>query len=84
MIIKGLTFIQTCQRCPEQYDVKDYEDNQVGYVRLRWGELICKFPDVSGETIYCDNVNDIEYFESEEQKEKYLNIIADKILKEIE
>ena len=38
MIIKGLNFKKTCDACPEQYDVfKD--EKQVGYVRLRWGNL---------------------------------------------
>ena len=48
MIIEGLDFKQTCGACPEQYDVfKD--EKQVGYVRLRWGDLSCRYPDYEGD-----------------------------------
>lgn len=84
MIIKGLTFIKTCTCCPEQYNIKDNKGNQIGYIRLRWGELTCKYPDVGGEIIYCDNVdNAFGCFEYEEQRKEYLNIIADRILERI-
>ena len=85
MIIKGLNFIKTCSACPEQYDVKDEQGNIVGYVRLRYGELICKYPDVSGEVIYLKyfNYDWMGCFESDEQCKNYLSIIADKILEKI-
>lgn len=83
--IKGLEFYETCSACPEQYEVYDSNDNHVGYVRLRWGYLKCNYPDVDGETIYFVEFDDgwMGRFESEEQREKYLNNIADKILEKI-
>ena len=85
MVIKGLDFFKTCLACPEQYDVFDENENLVGYVRLRWGGLTCKYPDVGGEEIYYASVGDgwTGTFESEEQRIKYLNNIADKILEKI-
>ena len=81
MNIKGLTFVETCSACPEQYDVMDNNGNQVAYVRLRWGGLQCEVPDCWGEIIYSHGFDDgwMGCFEDEEQREKYLNIIADKI-----
>lgn len=49
MIIKGLNFIETRSACPEQYEVKDEQENMVGYVRLRYGGLTCEYSDVSVE-----------------------------------
>ena len=37
--ILGLRFNLTSIACPEQYDVFDRDDRQVGYVRLRHGRL---------------------------------------------
>ena len=52
-------FVQTCEVCPEQYDVIETKTNKlVGYVRLRWGELIATYPDVAGEIIYSHKMND--------------------------
>lgn len=55
-IINGLKFIGTCGACPEQYDViydgLDGVTYIVGYVRLRYGNLYCSFPDVGGVKIY--------------------------------
>lgn len=81
--IKGLKFACTCSGCPEQYDVFDSNDNIVGYVRLRWGELTCNYPNVDGELIYEASVGDdwCGSFKSEKQRVHYLNVIANKILK---
>ena len=81
--IKGLKFACTCSGCPEQYDVFDSNDNIVGYVRLRYGALTCQYPDIGGELIYEASVGDdwTGSFESDEQREHYLNVIANKILK---
>lgn len=86
MNIKGLNFKCTCFACPEQYDVFDNDENIVGYIRLRWGNLTCEYPDVGGELIYCANIGDgwTGGFESEEQRVLYLNNIADNILDRIE
>lgn len=86
MNIKGLEFIKTCNACPEQYDVFDKHHNIVGYVRLRWGSLICKYPNVEGELIYSDSVGEdgwVGMFDSEEQRLFYLTTIADRIIDRI-
>lgn len=86
MLIKGLDFRCTCFGCPEQYDVFDDNDNLVGYVRLRWGYLRCDYPYGGGETIYEANIGDgwCGIFESESQRMRHLNKIADKILEKID
>lgn len=79
--IGELEFIKTCDVCPEQYDVKDKDGRQVGYIRLRWGELRCDFPDCGGETIYSCNFDDdfAGCFNSEEERLIYLGEIAKSI-----
>ena len=81
MIIKGLKFVQTCESCPEQYDVFK-RDELVGYVRLRWGLLICEYPDVGGDCIYSAYIGNgwNGNFENRIQRKKHLKIIANKIL----
>lgn len=85
MNIKGLYFYLTCSACPEQYDVENSYGNLVGYVRLRWGTLSCEYPNVGGEMIYTASIGDglTGCFESDEQRMKHLNNIADKILEKI-
>ena len=85
MTIKGLSFIKTCFACPEQYDV-EYNGKQVGYIRLRWGGLTVAYPDVGGEIIYETSIGDgwTGEFESEKQRQYHLDLIADRILKEIQ
>lgn len=51
VLIEGLLFEQTCFACPEQYDVF-LENEQIGYVRLRWGHLSASYPDVGGADVY--------------------------------
>lgn len=82
----GLTFCLTCCMCPEQYDVYDDKGNKVGYVRLRWGELTCEWPDVFGKLIYSEEVGDgfTGCFESEKQRSVCLECIANEILKYME
>lgn len=85
MDIKGVNFERTCSACPEQYDVYDSNGNIVGYIRLRFGGLTCEYPDVGGELIYEASVGDgwTGYFQSDKQRECYLDDIADKILQKI-
>lgn len=85
MQIKGLLFLQTSLACPEQYDVEDSSGNQVGYVRLRYGRLKCQYPYVGGEIIYKYDFNDewLGSFESNEDRMKHLEAIADKILEKL-
>lgn len=82
MEIKGLKFVMTCGACPEQYDVFDKNGKMVGYVRLRWGRLLCRYQDVFGGIIYHADIGDgwTGEFENEEQRMHHLNMIADKIL----
>ena len=81
MKIKGLGFVKTCDEYPEQYDVYDYRNRIVGYVKLRWGHLKCEYPDVGGKVIYSTSIGDelVGAFENEKQRELHLNIIADTI-----
>lgn len=58
MNIKGLMFDQTCPACPEQYDVINGRGQLVGYVRLRYGCLICDYFNVRGEEIYRAYIGD--------------------------
>lgn len=84
-MISGLSFYKTCSVCPEQYDV--YKDGCiVGYVRLRWGELTCEYPDVFGDLIYSASIGDSfsGTFESEDQRQTHLRNIANKIIERIE
>lgn len=84
LTIKNLNFIKTCDCCPEQYDVLNQDDEQVGYVRLRYGFLRCDYPNVGGETIYTYDFED-DYLGQfpDADREKHLNIIADKIIEKI-
>ena len=55
MLQTKLKFVKTCSACPEQYNVF-LGDQQVGYVRLRWGTLRVDFPshqhESGSKTIY--------------------------------
>ena len=80
MIIKGLNFKKTCDACPEQYDVfKD--EKQVGYVRLRWGNLTVDSPDCGGESVYEHYFGDAwkGSFDDDNERNKYLLIIANEL-----
>ena len=80
MIINDLDFKQTCGACPEQYDVfKD--EKQVGYVRLRWGNLSCCYPDHEGDEIYAESFDDgwKGCFDDDNERNKYLLIIANEL-----
>lgn len=80
MIIEGLDFKQTCGACPEQYDVFKGK-KQVGYVRLRWGDLSCRYPDYEGDEIYSESFQDAwkGCFDDDNERNKYLLIIANEL-----
>jgi len=61
----GVTLINTCSGCPEQYDAS-YKGEQAGYLRLRWGRLTVEYPDCGGEVIFEAPISDVQY--SEEYK----------------
>lgn len=78
--IGDLQFVKTCGACPEQYDVF-LEDDQVAYVRLRWGGLRVDMPDCGGERVYSHAFDDglKGCFDSYEERTKYLTEIANVI-----
>ena len=80
MIIEGLDFKQTCGACPEQYDVFKGK-KQVGYVRLRRGNLTCDYPDHMGNEIYSESFQDAwkGCFDDDNERNKYLLIIANEL-----
>lgn len=77
-------FVRTCRSSPEQYDVYNQEGNQVGYVRLRYGDLSVACPDIGGEHVYETTVGDGQWtgeFESKEQRKRVLKEISKAISK---
>jgi hypothetical protein len=52
VMIHGYRLQQTCQACPEQYDVFDDLGQQVAYFRLRHGRFRANVPNVGGEEVY--------------------------------
>lgn len=66
----GCRLIRTCFACPEQYDVF-YEDQQIGYLRLRHGAFRADYPDCGGVTVYEASPQGDGVFEDEE-REQYL------------
>lgn len=81
MHIKGLDFELTCSACPEQYSVF-LDDQQVGYVRLRWGTVSASLGNAHGEEIYRHDFNDewLGIFPDEVSREFHLEKIADCII----
>ena len=89
--IKGLTFECTCPSVPEQYDVKDKNGNQVGFVHLRWGYLYAQCPginitDGNEEVVFDETFNDgwKGAFSDYKERDDYLEMIADEINRWIE
>lgn len=75
-----LVFIMTSPAYPEQYDVLDHLGRKAGYVRLRHGELSCRYPNVDGEIIYeHDFGKEIGEFETEADRRMHLECIASAI-----
>jgi hypothetical protein len=78
-IIDGLRFVLTCSAYPEQYDVFDpTTDEQVGYVRLRWGALRVDVPDCGGRTVLENGDEDVGFgdFDSDKLRGKWLGLAA--------
>lgn len=78
--ICGLTFKCTCTAFPEQYDVYDINNKQVGYVRLRHGYLYAECPDCGGEEVYDAYPDGDGCFYTAEDRKFHLTKIAEKIL----
>ena len=82
--VDGLVFHKTCDMCPEQYDV--YKGaKQVGYVRLRWGNLTVDFPDALDKLIYHKKFNEEckGCFNDDNERMTYLKKIAKCIKEEL-
>ncbi len=56
----------TCEACPEQYDVTDALDRQVGYLRLRHGSFRADTPYCGDTTVYqARTIGDGTFIDSE-------------------
>ena len=73
-----LRFEKTCEACPEQYDVFDGDEN-VGYVRLRWGWVSAEVPGAYEDKLVFSEQIDKEGFQGEfsdeNQRKYYLALI---------
>lgn len=81
-----MNLFQTCEVCPEQYDLISLLDNkQLAYFRLRWGTFRVDVPDVGGETIYSKCFDDgfKGSFREEEREEELIKAIRAVIEKSI-
>jgi hypothetical protein len=83
--IDGLRFVMTCIACPEQYDVFDSSGKQGGYVRSRYGEVRCDFPECGGKTIYEAFPEGIrgDCFETDEDRTYHLKEIVRRIKEKV-
>jgi len=81
MEINGLEFKQINAISPESYNIYNKKDEQIGYVQLRWGVLKCLTLKCKGRLIYEFVFKDKTdgSFADEEQRSKYLGIVADKL-----
>ena len=77
----------TCHACPEQYDLKSLLDNkQLAYMRLRWSNFTCSYPDVGGEELVDEYINEDGWsgsFYNEEQRVEYLSKAIELVVKKI-
>lgn len=89
--ISGLQFICTCIAYPEQYNVFDEANQQVGYIRLRNGILEVRGDNHKGETLHewdSEVLEDDEYmplqadgfFETQACRDYYLKRCASVLL----
>lgn len=77
--IDGLTFVMTCSAYPEQYDVFQGAE-QVGYVRLRHGDIFAVTPNEWGTEVYHARYrNGDGYFEDDIDRMEHLTEIAEKL-----
>lgn len=83
LVIDGLAFELTCSACPEQYDVWLGErQEQVGYVRVRWGHAWAYHPDFMGEPVYDEPIGDDDLagqFIDDDQRQAVLSDIAGRL-----
>lgn len=51
LLIHGYELVLTCHACPEQYQVYDTADTQVGYIRIRHNKMTVHCPDYGVKNI---------------------------------
>lgn len=73
----ALRLLKTCSGCPEQYEVFD-GDKQVGYIRLRHGNLTVECPDCGGDLVYEASPDGDGEFEDHE-RDYFLRFAVDAI-----
>lgn len=76
-------FERTDADYPEQYNIYDDSHQQVGYMRLRYGELSLRTPNAMGKPIFFDNskeLGNVGEFKDETIRKKYIKI-CDKALR---
>lgn len=78
MDYQGFEFTQTCNACPEQYEVT-LNGKQMAYLRLRHGYFYAAVPDCGGEVVYAAHPKGDGIFEWEE-REEYLQKALDAIV----
>lgn len=69
--------------CPEQYDVF-LDGKQVGYVRLRHGDMTVECPDCGGNLVYEASPRGDGDFYDEAERDYYLRFAGAAILKWVE
>jgi hypothetical protein len=75
---RGISLVETCSACPEQYDAFDGRGRQVGYLRLRHGYFTVDAPVCGGSRIYeASSIGDGIFHSSE--REKFLCAAIDAI-----
>lgn len=81
--INGYKLICTCGSCPEQYEVFDANDNQVGFLRLRWNHFVAKCgPEGAkhgGEIVYMSHPEGFGDFDSQEERDTELSAAINSI-----
>lgn len=73
--IDGYFLQRTSTACPEQYDVLNEDNEQVGYLRLRHGSFRADVPDCGGETVYMSNPRGDGMFEDYERMTELTNAV---------
>lgn len=75
-VIMGYKLVMTCPACPEQYDVFDKDDKQVGYLRLRHGVFRAEWPKCLGELVYMAYPKGDGIFDDDEREHFLTDAIA--------
>ncbi len=83
-VVNGLRLEQTSGWCPEQYDVYDNGDNQVGYLRLRHGCFTCEYPDCGGEMLFEASPKGDGGFADDAERTFYLTLAIEAIKLRVE